>query len=46
MTTGKQAKAYSDLIAVHLQGVAGGKTYSEVSGEWIAGGMKDETLAQ
>jgi hypothetical protein len=32
LTTGKQAKAYADkYIAVHLQGIAGGKTYSQVS---------------
>jgi hypothetical protein len=37
MTNGKQAKAYADhFIAVHLSEVAGGKTYSEVSGEYIA----------
>jgi hypothetical protein len=37
MTTGKQAKAYADhYIAVHLSEVADGKTYSEVSGEYIA----------
>lgn len=36
VTTGAQAKAYSDMIAVHLKGVANGKTYSEVSNEWIA----------
>ena len=36
MTTGAQAKAYSDMIAVHLSKVAGGKTYSEVSDAWIA----------
>ena len=46
MTSGPLAKAYSDLIGVHLNGVAGGKTYSEVSDEWIAGGMTDATLAQ
>lgn len=46
VTDGPSAKAYSDLIAVHVAGVAGGKTYSEVSEEWIAGGMKDATLAQ
>lgn len=46
VTTGPLAKAYSDLIGVHLNSVAGGKTYSEVSEEWIAGGMKDEKLAQ
>jgi hypothetical protein len=43
VTTGAQAKAYSDMIAVHLQGVAGGKTYSEVSEEWIASNPTDPT---
>ena len=36
VTTGPQAKAYSDMIAVHLTKVANGKTYSQVSEEWIA----------
>jgi hypothetical protein len=37
MTTGKQAQAYADhYIAVHLDEAAGGKTYAEVSGEYIA----------
>ena len=37
MTTGNQARAYADhFIAVHLSEVAGGKTYSEVSGEYLA----------
>ena len=37
MTTGKQARAYADhFIAVHLQEAAGGKTYSEVSGQYLA----------
>ena len=37
MTTGKQAQAYANhYIAVHLDEVAGGKTYSEVSGQYIA----------
>ena len=37
MTTGNQARAYADhFIAVHLSGVAEGKTYSEVSGEYLA----------
>ena len=43
VTNGEQAKAYSDLIAEHLQGVADGKTYSEVSGAWIASN-EDPTL--
>jgi hypothetical protein len=37
MTNGKQAKAYADhYIAVHLSEVADGKTYSEVSGEYLS----------
>ncbi|HTG48565.1 MAG TPA: hypothetical protein VK646_13010 [Actinomycetota bacterium] len=37
MTTGNQAKAYADhFIAFHLTKVADGKTYSEVSGAYIA----------
>ena len=44
--TGTQAKAYAeDQIAVDMNKVAGGKTYSQVSEEWIAGGMKSEKLA-
>ena len=34
VTTGKQAQAYADFyIGSHLKGTAGGKVYSEVSGE-------------
>lgn len=44
--TGQQAKLYAqDQIGVDLTKVAGGKTYSQVSAEWIAGGMKNATLA-
>lgn len=44
--TGKQAKLYAqDQIGVDLTKVAGGKTFSQVSAEWIAGGMKNATLA-
>lgn len=44
--TGKQAKLYAQKqIGVDLTKVAGGKTYSQVSTEWIAGGMKNATLA-
>jgi hypothetical protein len=44
--TGTQAKAYAeDQIGVDMNKVAGGKTYSQVSDEWIAGGMKSEKLA-
>jgi hypothetical protein len=36
MTTGKQAQAYADhYIAVHLDAVAGGFTYSEISDQYL-----------
>ena len=44
--TGKQAKLYAEKqIGVDVAKVAGGKTYSQVSAEWIAGGMKNTKLA-
>jgi hypothetical protein len=44
--TGKQAKLYAQKqIGVDLTKVAGGKTYSQISAEWIAGDMKNTTLA-
>jgi hypothetical protein len=44
--TGKQAKLYAQKqIGVDLTKVADGKTYSQISAEWIAGGMKNTTLA-
>lgn len=47
MTTGNQAHAYADhYIAVHLDGVADGKTYSQVSGEWLAASCTDPTAAE
>lgn len=37
MTTGAQAKTYADhFIAVHLQEIGGGKTYSQLSAESLA----------
>lgn len=36
VTTGATAKAYAEMIGVHLQAVADGKTYSEVSSAYIA----------
>jgi hypothetical protein len=44
--TGQQAKLYAeDQIGVDLTKVAGGKTFSQISAEWIAGGEKNATLA-
>jgi hypothetical protein len=46
MTTGAQAQAYADhYIAVHLDGVADGQTYSEVSGKYIAQCTSDPKAA-
>jgi len=37
LTTGEQAMAYAQhYIGVHVKGIAGGKTYSEVSGAALA----------
>lgn len=41
VTTGALAKSYADMIAVHLEAVAGGKTYSQVSSDWIASNPTD-----
>jgi len=46
VTTGEQAKAYSDMVETHIMKTTGGMTYSQVSEQWMAGGMKDATLAQ
>ncbi len=44
--TGSQAKVYAeDQIGRDMNKIAGGKTYSQVSEEWIAGGMKNAKLA-
>jgi hypothetical protein len=44
--TGSEAKLYAeDQIGPDMNKIAGGKTYSQVSDEWIAGGMKSEKLA-
>jgi hypothetical protein len=44
MTTGPQAKAYADqFILVHMNAASGGKTYEQVSGEYIA--LSDEAKA-
>jgi hypothetical protein len=44
MTTGPQAKAYADhFILVHMNAASGGKTYEEVSGEFLS--LSDEAKA-
>lgn len=44
--TGPEAKAFAAYIKGHIQKSTGGRSYSEVSSEWIAGGRKDAELAQ
>ncbi len=44
--TGGQARAYSDLIGVHVTRATGGRTYAEIAEEWMAGGRTDERLVR
>ena len=44
--TGTQARAYADLIGAHVTKATGGRTYSEIADEWMAGGRTDERLAR
>jgi hypothetical protein len=44
--TGVDARAYSDLIARHVAAATGGRTYSEIADEWLAGGRTDDRLAR
>ncbi|MEU4419278.1 hypothetical protein AB0F81_01530 [Actinoplanes sp. NPDC024001] len=43
---GVQARAYSELIAVHVVKATGGRTYSQIADECMAGGRDDERLAR
>lgn len=44
--TGSQARAFADLIGVHVAKATGGRTYAEIADEWMAGGRTDERLAR
>lgn len=46
VTDGEGAKAYSDLIAVHVAGATGGKSYSQASGAWFADGKPGPSADQ
>ena len=46
VTDGTSAKAYSDMIAIHIAGATGGKSYSEVSGQWFADGKPGPSADQ
>jgi hypothetical protein len=44
LTTGAQAKAYADYyIQEHMNAASGGKTYSQISGEFMAASKADPT---
>jgi hypothetical protein len=44
LTTGAQAKAYADYyIQEHMDAASGGKTYSQISGEFMAASKADPT---
>ncbi len=44
VVNGQQAEVFADhYIAVHLRGIGGGKTYSQVSGQYLAAAAKDPT---
>lgn len=42
MRTGDQARAYSAMIAANLAKATGGRTYSEIAADCMAGGHEDE----
>jgi hypothetical protein len=44
VSTGVEARAYSDLIADHVAAATGGRTYAEIADEWQAGARDDERL--
>jgi hypothetical protein len=44
VSTGVEARAYSDLIAGHVAAATGGRTYAEIADEWQAGERDDERL--
>ncbi|HEU5355085.1 MAG TPA: hypothetical protein VFU65_11510 [Actinocrinis sp.] len=45
VTTGAQAKAFSDMIETHIKEATGGKTYSQVSGEYLTASANKTTPA-
>ena len=45
VTTGPQAKAFSDMIETHIKEATNGKTYSQVSGEYMTAAADKSTPA-
>lgn len=46
VTTGEQARAFSDLIASHLARATAGRTYAQIADEWRSTGRADPRLTQ
>ena len=46
MTTGGQARAFSELIASHVVKATEGRTYAQIAEEWQASGRTDERLGR
>lgn len=46
VTTGGQARAFSELIASHLAHATAGRTYAQIAEEWQANGRSDPRLTQ
>lgn len=46
VTTGGQARAFSELIASHLDQATAGRTYAQISDEWQAAGRGDQRLTR
>jgi len=44
--TGEQARAFADLIGLHVAKATGGRTYSQIVGEWHESGRADEKLTR
>jgi len=45
VTTGAQAKAFSDMIETHIKEATGGLTYSQVSGKYLTASADKSTAA-
>jgi hypothetical protein len=46
VTTGGQARAFSDLIASHLAHATAGRTYAQIANEWQTNGRSDPRLTK
>ncbi|GAA1751540.1 hypothetical protein [Luedemannella helvata] len=44
VSTGPQARAFSDIIATHVTAATKGRTYAQITDEWQAGGRTDDGL--